>query len=95
MSYFKNNPARDEAYLEWIRGQPSVVSGGGLCEAHHIEGHGMGGTSKQSDYFTIPLRHHEHREFHQMGWQTWEATYGINQLEACARLMERYLARGK
>lgn len=91
MSYFKNNPARDENYLAWVRLQPSPL-GGFPCDAHHIEGHGLGGTGKCSDYFTIPLTRDQHQEFHALGWETWERTYGINQLEHAARLLEKWCA---
>lgn len=88
----KRSAARNPAYLTWVKGQPSVVSGRTPCDAHHPKGHGLGGTVKCSDYFAIPLTREEHDAFHAMGWQSWEELHG-SQLEHAARTLERWISQ--
>jgi hypothetical protein len=62
-------PARDPAYLEFVRGQPCAVClQPGPCEAHHIPrlGHGAMGM-KADDYRTAPLCSPCHAKAHTKG----------------------------
>jgi hypothetical protein len=91
MSFFKDHPARDPAYRKWVKSQPSVISGEVPAgDSHHIKGHGLGGSVKCSDYYTIPLTRAEHREFHAMGFQSWEAKHG-SQLMFALKTLERWV----
>lgn len=89
----KERAARDRAYLDWVRGQPCVVTGMYGVEAHHVIGHGRCGTVKTSDYLAIPLTREMHRRLHDKGWRAWEAEHG-SQLEHAARTLERAVAEG-
>lgn len=91
MSLFKNVPARDPAYLAWVRTQPSVVSGVEGCVAHHCIADRFS-SSKHSDYFTIPLTEDEHRELHK-SWRSWEMTHG-SQWRFVALTLERAVRDG-
>lgn len=84
MSFFKDLPMRDDAWLDWVRSQPSCISGGftrwndsgdGRNVAHHVVG-GRCSTSKTSDYLAIPLTDTEHKWLHQFGWRAWESEHG-------------------
>lgn len=84
-------PARDDAYLAWVRQQPSCISGGWHAngnEAHHLIGHGRFGTGKNSDYMAMPLTPREHQELHHMGWNAWEAQYGSQTMFALRTLVK-------
>lgn len=63
---------RSKKYLDWVKTQPSCISGLPGGDAHHIKGHGYGGSLKAPDWMTLPLTREEHTEFHNRGWQTWE-----------------------
>ena len=89
----KVKPLRSQKYLDWVKTLPSVISGRPADDAHHIKGHGYGGTTKPSDYFTIPLTRDEHTEFHNGGWQSWEAIYG-SQWKFIAQTLERAVRDG-
>lgn len=89
----KVKPLRSQKYLRWVETQPSVISGRPADDAHHIKGHGYGGTTKPSDYFTIPLTHDEHTHFHNIGWQSWEEKYG-SQWKFIAQTLERAVREG-
>jgi len=68
---------KDQAYLDWVKTLPSVVSGRPADDPHHLIGHGTGGTgTKVSDYFTFPLTRTEHDELHNHGWREWEERHG-------------------
>jgi hypothetical protein len=89
----KVKPLRSQKYLDWVKTQPSVISGRPADDAHHIKGHGYGGTTKPSDYFTFPLTRDEHTHFHNIGWQSWEAKYG-SQWKYIAETLERAIREG-
>jgi hypothetical protein len=89
----KSKPNRGDAYLAWVRAQPSVESGSIGCVAHHIVGHGRCSTSKSSDFLAIPLTDAEHKRLHDQGWREWEARCG-SQLEHAARLLDQAIAAG-
>lgn len=82
----KHKEWRSQEYLDWVKTQPSCISGRPSDDAHHIKGHGMGGTTKPPDWATLPLTRDEHTEFHNKGWKTWEADNG-NQWQHIARTL--------
>lgn len=92
-SFQKVRTNRSDAYLAWVRAQPSVESGMMGCVAHHFIGHGRCSTSKTSDFLAIPLMPDEHRRLHDHGWAEWERQNG-SQLEHAARLLDRAIAEG-
>lgn len=86
---------RSQAYLDWVKSLPSVVSGQKPAgEAHHIKGRGFGGSVKSSDLYAIPLTRAEHRALHSMGWESWEAAFNVNQVVAALLTIERAIAEG-
>lgn len=85
---------RSDKYLEWIKTQPSCISGiEPAGDSHHVKGHGMGGSVKAPDYMAIPLTRGEHNNFHSMGWKSWEELHG-NQLEHVARTLGMAIENG-
>lgn len=94
MTYgFPKDPQnRCDAYLAWVRSQPSVVSGAMGCVAHHVCG-GRYSTQKTSDFLAIPLTDAEHKVLHDHGWREWEAEHG-QQLAFSARMLDRAIAEG-
>lgn len=74
-------PWESPKYLAWVRSRPSVISGSFGCVAHHLKGHGHGGTgTKVTDIWTFPLTPAEHTDsneaIHHMGWRNWEEEHG-------------------
>lgn len=67
----------DDEFLEWVRTQPSCLSGNqdwdekrgeGRCEAAHVRRVSEGsGTAIKPPYFAVPLTHEEHRWQHDKG----------------------------
>ena len=55
MNLTKRKPWRSKAYTDWVKTQPSVISGMPGDDPHHIKGHGYGGTVKAPDWMVIPL----------------------------------------
>lgn len=90
---FKKQPWRCQAYLDWVKIQPSCISGAPADDAHHMKGHGMGGTVTAPDWAVIPLTRAEHTEFHNVGWKTWEKMYD-SQWKLIARTLGRALDQG-
>jgi len=74
----------DAEFQEWIRRQPSCISGDqdwidglgeGRCECAHVRRVGEGsGTAIKPPYFAVPLTHREHAIQHQHGESALEAT---------------------
>ena len=93
MTLFKTKPWRNQKYLDWVKQQPSVISGRPSDDAHHIKGHGFSGTVKAPDWMTIPLTRDEHDDLHRIGWREWEMLYG-SQLEHVARTLGRAVNEG-
>lgn len=62
--------------VEWIRRSPCVVPGceGFPCENHHWPTKGAGGKATDISPLCIP----HHREFHQLGPETWQRKHGID-----------------
>lgn len=67
----------DKMFLDWIRRQPSVVSGKfgayndqgeGRCEAAHVRRASNSGTGMKPEYSAVPLTPEEHRLQHQKGY---------------------------
>lgn len=66
---------RSEAYLEFIRSRPCMISGSKIdVVAHHVRCLGGGGMGiKPSDYMCVPLTAELHAQLHQMGeWSFYE-----------------------
>ena len=89
----KRNPWRCQRYLDWVKTQPSAISGRPADDPHHMKGHGMGGTVPAPDWATIPLTRQEHDELHNHGWQTWEMKHG-NQWEYVGRTLGKAIQEG-
>jgi hypothetical protein len=75
MNYFKKKTFRARWYLDWVKQQPSAISGLPADDPHHLIGHCTGGT-KASDLLTFPLTRIEHGILHGKGYQTWEKMWG-------------------
>lgn len=75
-----------EARVEWMRAQPSVVSGRTPCVNAHVKTGGMG--RKADAAWIVPLTHEEHEELHRMGVLTFERHYVIH-LASAAEAVER------
>lgn len=89
----KQKTWRNEKYLAWVRTQPSCISGMPADDAHHIKGHGMGGTVKAPDWAVIPLTRGEHTNFHFHTVMDWETINGP-QFEHVARTLGRAIELG-
>lgn len=93
----KHDYIRSREWLDWVKAQPSVVSGKTPCDPHHIKGYswitGSGGKIKGDDLYAIPITRDEHREGDDTGWDTWEAKHG-SQLEHWAKIVGRAIREG-
>jgi hypothetical protein len=94
---FMRRPKRirweNASYTEWVKTQPCVICGQRADDAHHLIGHGQGGTgTKSHDLFTIPLCRAEHGDLH-ADPVAWEAKHG-SQIEWVVRTLDRALALG-
>lgn len=76
--------------VEWVKAQPSVVSGKRPCENAHIEGDG--GSHKADFTKIVPLTFHEHRVELHASRAAFEAKYGIDLDVAAAQTDARYEA---
>lgn len=85
---------RSRKYLDWVKTQPSCVSGKPADDPHHIKRPGFGGTSKCSDLFAIPLTREEHDELHHIGWRAWEEKYQICQTDIALKVIELAIKQG-
>ena len=63
-----------EAFVEWSKRQPSIVSGRWPTVCAHNPSRGAGGTWRDIS----PLTDGEHREQHQHGPKTFERKHGID-----------------
>ena len=91
----KLNVYRSKKYRHWVASQDCCVSQRpGMNDPHHIKGNAMGGSVKCSDLFMIPLAHELHLEFHNIGWQSFEKKYCLNQLKAALETLERAFSAG-
>jgi hypothetical protein len=80
-------------YTNWVITLPCCVSGDYASEhmgvdPHHAKGYSWITESamakKGSDLTCMPLRHDLHQELHQIGWESFEKKYNVNQLEMMA-----------
>jgi len=72
----------EERYLDWVRSQPCMITGGGVeneagdmrCEAAHVRDIKYGaGIATKPEYFAIPLHPDIHSEQHDKGvFQMWK-----------------------
>lgn len=94
MMFPKDNAWRCQEYLDWVKKQPSCISGiAPAGDAHHVKGHGMGGSVKSADWAAIPLTREEHAVLHGYGWQSWEGIHG-SQLEHVSRTLGKAIQDG-
>jgi len=64
MMFPKENAWKCKKYTDWVKQQPSVVSGFPADDPHHIMGHGLTGGTKAPDWACIPLTREEHTALH-------------------------------
>ena len=89
--YIPGKPARDPAYLRFVRSFPCSVCKRGRSEAAHTGPHGIG--QKASDYSTIPLCHKHHTLLHACGPRIFESQYCISIGEVIEHLQELWNLR--
>jgi len=87
MSFFKQKVWRNQKYLDWVKTQPSCISQRPADDAHHMKGHGYGG-SVAPDYTAIPLTRDEHTNFHNIGFRDWEDQYQDQRIYAALILFK-------
>lgn len=93
-TFFKKPRIELPKYLEWLTEQQSCISPYPADDPHHIKCPGFGGTVKCSDIFAIPLARFEHRDFHNVGWVTWETKNRVDQRELALRTLEKAFRDG-
>ena len=87
MLVLDDSRSKDRKYLDWVKRQPSVISGLPADDPHHVVGHGFGGMGiKAGDYFSFPLTRQEHTMLHDMGYESWEKRYGSQVIYALKTL---------
>lgn len=79
-----------EARVEWIRAQPSVVSGRTPCVNAHVANGGMG--RKADAAWIVPLTYEEHEELHQVGVLRFEQRYVIHLKSAAVAVEAKWQA---
>ncbi len=84
---------RSEAYLDFVRSLPSVISGQTPCIAHHLVGHGLKGKGgKVSDMLAFPLTEAEHTRspgaLHVIGSAQWERDHDDQRIFVMQTLIE-------
>jgi len=93
MNLQKANHWRCQKYIDWVKTQPSCISGLPADDPHHIKGHGFSCGLRAPDWATIPLTREEHTRFHNVGQKKWEEING-SQLEHVARTLGRAIQEG-
>lgn len=58
---------KDQAYLEWLRGQPCIVCWRTPSEAAHVRLNGRGGMGMKPLFSAVPLCHQHHHQQHTKG----------------------------
>jgi hypothetical protein len=72
---------------EWMKSQPSIISGQTPCVSAHVR---SGGTGRRADAkHTVPVTWAEHEEMH-AGQKTFERKYGIDLLAEAAKTEARW-----
>src|SRR5690242_8623293 len=72
-----------EERVEWVKLQPSVVSGKVPCVNAHVR---VGGMGMKGDYcWIVPLTDEEHRELGECGRASFEAKYAVDLDTAAGR----------
>lgn len=94
----KFNHWRSRKWLDWVKSQPSCISGRPSDDSHHIKGYsyitGSGAGQKGDDLFVIPLTRDEHALFHSgITVLAWEEENG-RQFEHWARLVRLAIKEG-
>lgn len=83
----------NDKYLQWVKSQPCCVCGATSDDAHHLIGHGQGGTgTKAHDLFTIPLCRVHHSELHKDP-NGWEREHG-SQIILLFKFLDRSIGLG-
>jgi hypothetical protein len=68
---------RDEDYLAWVRDQGcAVCTASSLSDPHHLDSGVMG--SKGDDWTALPMCRACHREYHDIGHNTFEKRHYID-----------------
>jgi hypothetical protein len=94
MRFPKTPPARDEDYLDYIRSLPCCVCVTGTpVHPHHMESGGVG--CKGSDHSCVPMCANHHREFHDMGADTFQYNKLINLWMIAFKCLEGWYRRQK
>lgn len=83
---------RSRPYLNWVKKQPSALSGLPADDPHHLIGYNRQGV-KCSDFLTFPLTRLEHTRFHDMGRRSWEDQHG-SQWRYVALTLEKAIREG-
>lgn len=91
----KLDPARDKAYLAFVRSQPCSIRGRaehrcrGPVQAAHINVTGL--RIKASDFATIPLCEKGHIwTQHQYGWREFNLLFDLNPWHVAFHLLEKW-----
>lgn len=80
----------DEEYLQWIREQPSCVSGlPPPSDPHHVWNTGKKG--KRNDYLAVPLTREEHSWYHSKGHESFEIAYNVSFEHLIIRMLSKYI----
>ena len=94
LTFFKIKLFRSNKYTDWVKSQPSCVSGMPADDPHHIKCKGFGGSKKCSDLWTIPLTRQEHTEFHNIGAEKFEMKYNICQKTEAMKMVDKAFSEG-
>lgn len=74
--FFKKRNKKNNKYLNWVRSLNCCICGTDqTIHAHHLKGHGHGGSSKADDRLTMPLCAEHHHELHHYGHKTFDQKY--------------------
>lgn len=76
MNLQKDNRWRSKPYRDWVKAQPSIISGLPADDPHHVMGHGLTGGVKAPDWSCFPLTRAEHNNLHDIGYEKWEEFHG-------------------
>lgn len=90
-TYRPGKPARDPAYLRFVRSLPCSVCKRGRSEAAHTGPHGIG--QKASDYSTISLCPQHHRLLHAIGRAAFEQQFSISLSDVIEQVQELWNMR--